>query len=133
MTVEQLPAQLSFPVVSDAEAWDTVLDAIRDIVRARSNKEVAFALDIAGSDLSNMLADGRNRTEFKLRHLPILLRLRHNDDLPRALARVAGLELAPVRALTAGERLERLEAALARAGAAGQAISDDAFGRWRSR
>lgn len=124
--------QLAIPQVADGDVWAAVLDAVSDIIRARGHKEVAYALDISGSDLSNMLAE-RNRTEFKLRHLPTLLRLRHNDDLPRAIARAAGLELAPARPLTAAERLERLEAALARAGAAGQAIVDDALGTWRRR
>lgn len=124
--------QLAFAAVSDTDAWADILDAVRDIVRARGNKDVAYALDVSPSDLSHALAE-RNRFELKLRFLPVLLRMRHNDDLPRAIARVAGLEIAPARPLTAAERLERLEAALARAGAAGAAIRDDAFGSGRGR
>jgi hypothetical protein len=119
--------QLELPAVSDTDSWAEVLDCVRDIVRARGNKDIAYALDVSPSDLSHALAE-RNRSELKLRYLPTLLRLRHNDDLPKAIARAAGLELAPARPLTAAERLERLEAALSRAGAAGQAIKEDAFG-----
>lgn len=122
--------QLALPVISDADAWAEILDAVREIVRKRSNMAVSHVLDISGSELSNALAE-RNRSELKARHLVALLRLRHNDDLPRAIARAAGLELAPARALTPAEQLERLQAALSRAGAAGAAIVADAFGMWK--
>jgi hypothetical protein len=122
--------QLELPAVSDADAWAEILDCVRDIVRARGNKDMAYALDVSPSDLSHALAE-RNRFELKLRYLPALLRLRHNDDLPQAIARAAGLELAPARPLTAAEQLERIQAALGRAGAAGAAILDDAYGRRR--
>lgn len=125
-------SQLALPTVSDADLWAEIVESIRDIVRARGNKDVAFALDISGSELSNALAE-RNRCELKLRQLPTLLRLRQDDTLPRVLAKASGLELAAPRPLTAAERLERLEGALGRAGVVGQAILADAFnggGRW---
>ncbi len=124
--------QLSLPTVTDAETWAQILDEIREIVRARGPKEVAFALDISGSDLSNAIAE-RNRTELKLRHLPYFLHARLNDELPRIIVEHCGLSLSETRPLTAAERLERLEAAALRSGAAGQAILEDAFGPRRRR
>lgn len=124
--------QLEFPTLTDADHWAAILEAIRDICVARGSKDVTHALDVAPSDLSHMLAE-RNRFAFKLYHLPAFLRIRHNDDLPHAIARAAGLELSAPRPLTAAERLERIEAALSRAGAAGQAILADALGDWRRR
>lgn len=119
--------QLRFQSFSDGEAWTEWLDAIREIVRQVGHKEASFALDLAGSDLSNALAE-RNRFELKARHLPKLLSLRSTDVLPQLIADHCGLELAPLRQLTAAEKLERLEGAIGRAGTAGQAILADAYG-----
>jgi hypothetical protein len=114
--------------VSDVDAWQGWLDAIREIVRAAGAKEAAFRLDLSGSELSNALAE-RNRCSIKAAHLPTLLSLRSTDELPRLIASHCGLELAAPRPMTAAERLERLEQALLRAGTAGQAILADAYGR----
>lgn len=122
--------QLSLPCVSDGDTWLGWLDAIGKIISFHGRKEVAFRLDMAPSDLSNCIAE-RNRTEFKMRQLTTLLRLRVDDELPRLIAGHCGLELAAPRPLTAAERLERLEGALLRAGTAGAAILDDAYGRRR--
>lgn len=65
----------------------------------------------------------------RLKHLPYFLRRRLNDTLPRILVEHCKLTLGEPRPLTAVEKLARLEEALSRAGAAGDAIIADAFGR----
>lgn len=65
----------------------------------------------------------------RLKHLPYFLRRRLNDTLPRILVEHCKLSLGEPRPLTAVEKLARLEEALGRAGAAGDAILADAFGR----
>ena len=118
------------PGVGDADLWARMLEEIRDIVRLRTPKEVAFSLDMSASELSNALAE-RNRCELKLRYLPFLLRVRETDALPRMLVEHCELELGEPKPMTAAERLARLEQAVMRAGAAGQAIIDEAYGRRR--
>ncbi len=125
-----MPEQLAFPAVGDAELWEQILDAIRDVVRVRGPKEVAYALDLSPSELSNGLAE-RDRHEIKLRYLPYFLRARITDELPRLIVEFCGLSLGEARPLTAAEKLERLEAAALRSGPAGQAILDEAYGRRR--
>lgn len=122
--------QLEIPAISELGLWRRILEAVNDICQVAGSKDVTDALDVSPSQLSHMRCE-RNGNDFKLKHLPSLLRLRHNDDLPRAIARAAGLELAPPTPLTPAQQLERIQAALSRAGAAGQAILDDAFGRRR--
>ncbi len=122
--------QLSLPGVGDADLWAQVLEEIRDIVRLRSPKEVAFVLDISASELSHALAE-RNRCELKLRYLPYFLRARGTDTLPRLLVEHCGLSLGEPKPMSVAERLERLEAAILRSGAVGQALLEDAFGRRR--
>lgn len=92
--------------------------------------QIAYDLDISGSELSNALNE-RNRSELKLRYLPYFLSHRLNDDLPRIIVEHCKLTLGEPRPLTAAEKLARLEEALGRAGAAGQAILADAYGKRR--
>lgn len=122
--------QLRFEAIANADAWANWLDGIRTLTRQVGAKEVAYGLDVGPSDLSNMLAE-RNRSEFKLRHLPGLLSMRQDDVLPQLIADHCGLELAAKRELTAAEKLERLEAAILRCGPAGAAVLADAYGRRR--
>lgn len=123
-------SQLELPVISDAELWQRMLDEIRDVCRAETHKEVSFALDMTGSELSNALAE-RDRNHLKMRSFPYFLRHRRSDELLRLMVEFCGRELGAPRPLTAAEKLSRLEEALARAGAAGEAILADAYGRKR--
>lgn len=125
-----MPEQLALPTVGDADFWGQLLDLIRDIVRLRGAKEVAYALDISPSELANGLAE-RDRHGVKLRYLPYFLRARATDDLPRLIVEYCGLSLGEPRPLTVAERLERLEVAVRSSGAAGQAILEEAYGRRR--
>lgn len=123
--------QLLFPIVSDDSAWYKWLAIIKDMCAYHGNKIVAGHLDLNDeADVTHCLRE-QKRMNFKLRHLPALLRLRLDDQLPALIAQHCDRELAQPRPLTAAERLERLEAALLRAGTAGAAILDDAYGRRR--
>lgn len=119
--------QLVLPVISEAQVWERMLAEFRKVIEVRGNFQVAGDLDIASSTLSNCLAE-RNGNDFKAKHVPYFLRHRVSDDLPRVLVEPIGYGLKESRPLTAAERLERIEAALGRAGAAGAAILSDAFG-----
>ncbi len=125
-----MSGQLLLPGVSDTDLWQSLLEEIRDIVRLRTTKEVAFGLDVSPSELSHALAE-RNRYDLKLRYLPYLLRARGTDELPRIIVEHCGLSLGEPKPMSAAERLERLEAAALRSGPAGQAILDEAYGRRR--
>lgn len=125
--------QLEFPVISDAEVWRRMLEEIRDTCRADSRgglKQAAFDLDLSPSELSNALNE-RDRHDLKIKQLPYFLRRRLTDELPRLIVEACDLRLGEARPLTAAEKLSRLEEALTRAGAAGEAILADAYGRRR--
>lgn len=122
--------QLGLPVISEQETWQRMLKEIRNVCEVKGPCLVSYALEVTGPDLSNALNE-RNRTEFKMRHLPYFLKNRLSDELPRIIVDACDLSLGEARPLTAADKLARLEEAIGRAGVAGHAILADAYGKRR--
>jgi hypothetical protein len=107
------PVQLELRAQSTDALWQELRRLLREVVAHVGVKETAFALDVAPSSLLHAL-DERERHHVRAEWLPFLITKAPNDDVVAYLAGLRGLDLAPRRLLTDGERLERLEDTLAR-------------------
>lgn len=96
-----------------AEDWDHLRRLLVEVVDALGRKAVACDLGINVADLSNALA-GRDRHPVKAEWMPYLLRRAPHPALLQYLADLAGYRIERVEALTPAQKLERLEAELAR-------------------
>jgi hypothetical protein len=109
-----MPEQLSLrynPRFARAEAWDELLDAVREVVRDVGLKQAAYDLDVQPSALAHALAE-RDRHYLRLEWLPYLAGNDNRLKIIRCIAAWAGLEVKPRQQLTAEEWQTRVERAL---------------------
>lgn len=95
-------------------AWRRALEVIRLIVARAGPKEVAFALDVHGSLLSDALAE-RDRKGVRAEWLPVILGFATSDERATLLgcfAEPAGFEVRPLEPLSPAEYAHELESVL---------------------
>jgi hypothetical protein len=117
-------AQLSFRYDDRYQRGETVgalHDEIESVVAETGLKTVAYDLDLQPSLLAHALA-GRERHFMRLDWLPYFLSRASNDRMVELLAAVRGLAVRPYVALSAAERLARLEQELDRLGDVGELV-----------
>lgn len=104
------------------------LRAAGEVVDAVGPKVVAAELDMGSSQLRDSLAE-RERHHLTLEEFFIVLACDDTGRILAALCEATGYE-APIRKrqLDDTEKLERLIRSVSKAGPAGQALLDDAFG-----
>jgi hypothetical protein len=105
--------QLTLGVIRGCSAADAdrLREAVVDAIKVISPKELAYALDIAPSYLSEAMT-GKQQRDIRLSWLPTIIAMApeaHRIAILRELGAPVGLSVTRTRDLTPEEKLERLE------------------------
>jgi len=131
MSAQQLEMAFGHRERSERIARELLGEA-RRVVEEDGVKSLAYEWDIGHSELGKKL-DERDRHYLKPRELVEIMLRDKTGRVFEMLALALGYDVQRRRELSPQEKLERLMLSLDRAGPAGRAIMDDAFGKAGSR
>ena len=93
-------------------AWRQLQEILNEQIKLRGIKQVAWELGASEGELGNSMR-GANRSPFKASWIPVLIAIAGDDRALEFLASLRGFDLVKRKELTAEQKLERLERALA--------------------